>query len=134
MDDVALLASAQFDADWIDENQPVELCRTASRDLGGDPAAKRKPDHRDLAGKRVEHFAIEMDEVIHRVEILGPRRLAKARMRRRNDFAVLGEAVEKRRVGADRGDAVDEQDRPALAAPQHLEIDIAGPQPLGSHL
>ena len=128
MDDVALLAPAQFDADRVDQNQPIELCRAADRDLGGNPAAERKADHRDLAGQRVEHLAIEMHEVVHRVEILRPRRIAEARMRRRYDFAVFGEQIEKRRLGADRVDAMDQQDGPPASLAQHFEIDVAGSQ------
>ena len=45
-DDVALLAAAELDADRIDQHQPVELRMAAGRELGGDPAAERKADHR----------------------------------------------------------------------------------------
>src|SRR5207245_2880813 len=130
MDDVALLAPAQFDADRVDKDQPVELRRAADSDFGGDPATERKADHRDLAGQRVEHLAIEMHEVVHRVEILRKRRIAKAGMRRRDNFAMLGEQIEKRRLDADRVDAVDEQDGPPASPAQYLEIERPNREPV----
>ena len=47
--DVAALAVAQFDADRVGQDQPVELVAAGDRDLGRQPAAERQPDQRDLA-------------------------------------------------------------------------------------
>src|SRR5713226_2461217 len=41
-----------------------------------------------------------------------------------------GEQIEKPRLGADRVDAVDQEDGSPAAAAQHLEIEWPGPQPI----
>src|SRR5437667_1107624 len=130
MDDIALLASAQLDAHRVDQNQAVELGRPDNRHLGGDPSAERKADHSDpVVWNALQHVQIKADEIVHRVEIRGPGRIAEARMRWRYDLAMLGEKIEKRRLEADVVDAVEQQDRTAAGASpgaaQQLELETA---------
>ena len=98
----------------------------AGRDFGRDPAAEREADQRNPIRQRVEHVAPEMHEIVNRLEILGKRRAAEARHRRRDDLAVFGQKIDKRRLRADRVDPVHEQDRPPAAAPQHFELERPG--------
>lgn len=109
MRDVAFLAAAELDPDRVDQNQPVELAMPAGRDLGGDPAAERKADQGRAFGRnRVEHAQIDMNEIVHRIEITRARRVAEPRVRRGNDFPMFSEQIEKSRPRADVVDAVDE--------------------------
>ena len=116
------LAVADLDADRVDEDQPVELVAARDRDLGRQPAAERQPDQRDpLERQLVEQRQIEMHEIIDRVEIGRPLRVAEARRGRRDDLGLAAEQVEKPRVRMDRVHAVQQQhraSRPRRAAPQ----------------
>jgi len=50
------------------------------RDLRRKPAAERKADECHVrAWQRIQHFEVEMNEVVNRVEIPRPRRLTEAR-------------------------------------------------------
>ena len=98
MHDVALLAVADLDSHRIDQHEAVDPRRAGSRDLGGDPAAEREADQRRSAGQPVEHLTVEVDEILHRVEIGGARRVAETRSRGCQDLAMLGQPVEKRRA------------------------------------
>jgi hypothetical protein len=125
MREVPLIAAGELDPDRIDQHQPVELRVAADRHLGGNPAAERKTYHHGVVGQPVEHLAVELHEVVHRVEILRQRRLAEPGMRWGNDLAVLGQLVDKRRLPTHRVDPVDEQDR--LAAPRRSTSNSSGP-------
>src|SRR5215469_13032907 len=122
MHDVALFAAADLDAYRVDQHEAVDFWRAGGGDLRGDPAAEREADQCRFTGQRVEHLAVEMDEIVHRVEIGRPRRVPETRSRRCYDLAMLGQTVEKRGVRRDRVDAVDQQDWPSPAAPQHLDL------------
>ena len=47
VDDVALLAPAELDADGVDQNQAVQLGATVNGDLGREPAAEGEADKGD---------------------------------------------------------------------------------------
>ena len=80
----------------------------------------------------VEELAIEMDEVVDRLEVVGPRRGAEARMRRREHRSLARQQFEETGVRVERLKAVQEDDRPPAAASNDLEIDAADRQPIGA--
>src|SRR5262249_50884014 len=78
-----------------------------------------------------EDCEVEVHEVIDRVEILGPGRMAKAWRGRCRDLAMAAEKIEKDRLGTDCVEAVQGQDRAPDAAAHHFELDPLYPQPFG---
>src|SRR6266849_5360403 len=106
----------------------MAACRA---DLRGEPAAEGEPEQRHLvARQRVESGEIEMHQVIDRIEILGSRGLAEPGMRRDDELAIATEKNENGRLGIDRIEAVQYQDRTPLATTQHFELDPLQSQPL----
>ncbi len=63
-----------------------------------------------------------MHEIVNGVEIPWPRRVAKARARRRNHFATPAEKFEVGRCGIDGLEAVQQQDWATGAAPHSFEF------------
>src|SRR5271156_1492035 len=74
-----------------------------------------------------------MHQVVNRIEILRPRRLAKARTRRRDYFTVPAEEFEEARSRIHGLEAVQQQHRPACAASRNLELDTAHLQMSNGH-
>jgi hypothetical protein len=67
-------------------------------------------------------------EIVDRLEIRGPRRIAEARMRRSDDLRVLAEKVEKGSIGGNGLEAVQEEQRPAFPPAHDLQFEIADGQ------
>src|SRR5215813_12546245 len=133
VEDIGRLAVAELDAERIDQHQAVEPVRAGGGDLGGEPAAERGADQRDLpVRQRVEELAVEVDEVVDRFEVAGPRRGAEARMRRRKDGGAARQALQETSTRVERVKAVQEDDRTPAAAPDDLEIDVANRQSIGA--
>ena len=99
---------------------------TRRRDLGGEPAAERQPDERDLLVRQcVEDRQVEVHQVVDGLEVGRPRRVAEARMRRRDDLGVPAEQIEEPRVGRDMLHTVQEQHRTPRPAANHLQVDAS---------
>ena len=73
-----------------------------------------------------------MHEVADGVEVRRPRGAAEAGVRRGDDLGVAAEEIDKGRARIDVLEPVEEQERPARAAPQDLEIESADRQALGA--
>src|SRR5262249_42920865 len=58
------------------------------------------------------------------------RRVAEARVRRRDDLRVAAEAIEEGRVRRHGLKAMQEQERPACTSPYHLELETGNRQPI----
>src|SRR5207237_9598170 len=100
VENIGRLAIADFDADGIDEDELVDPVAARNRELRRQPAAERKADQRRLLPRQVfENLQVEMHEVVYRVEILGPRGMAKARSGRCDHLALPGEKIDKARFG-----------------------------------
>src|SRR5262249_42382720 len=126
------LAIADLDAERIDEDKFIESMAARRGDFGSEPAAKREPNQSDLSGgQHIKRGEIEMHQVVNRVEILVPRRVAKAGGRGCNNLAVASEQLEKRRLPIDCLKTVEQEDRVTRAATQNFEFDSVHRQPLG---
>ncbi len=107
--------------------------RAGGGDLGGQPAAERGADQRDpLVRQPVQQLAVEMDEVVDRLEAIGPRRGAETGMRRGKDGGPARQQLEEASPRIERVKAMQEDDRTPAAAPNDLEIDAAHRQPIGA--
>ena len=124
VEDVALLPAADLDADGVDQDQLVDAMARGDGDLGRDPAAERQSDHVDFSAREVvEQRQVEAHEVVHRVEILGPRRMAETGRGGRDHLGMAAEQIEKRRLWRHAVHAVDQQKGPAAPAPQLFQLD-----------
>src|SRR5712691_4000949 len=131
VEDVRRLTIAHFDADRIDEDELVQPMAACRANLRGEPTAEGEPEQRHLVVRqRVESCEIEMHQVIDRIEILGSRRMAEPGMCRDDELAVAAEKIEKGRLGIDRVEAVQYEDRTPLAPTQHFELDPVDRQPV----
>jgi len=131
VEDVGGLTVADLDAERIDEHQLAEPMAASDRNLRCEPAAERKPDECHLlVRQRIQHFEVEMHEVIDRVEVLRPRRLPKPWSRWRYDLAVAAQQLEEPSVGINGLKAMQQQDRAAGAAAHGFELDLPDLQPL----
>ena len=93
--DVAVGHAADLDAERIDQHQPAEAPRVAHRHLGGDPAAEAGADQDGvLQPQRRGEIEIQVGEVIDRAQPVRQRRIAPARMMRRNHPIALRQQVE----------------------------------------
>src|SRR5262249_24604032 len=128
IDNVALLAAADLDADGIDQDQLGDPRRRAHRDLGREPAAERIAEHdRLLELERIHQIEIEIDEVLETVEVIRNRRTGKARMDRLDQLEAFGETIGKRKPENRTAAAVQHQHAWTAAFPAHLEIDALQP-------
>ena len=133
VEDVRRLPVAELDAERADKHEAVEPVRTGGRDLRGEPAAERGAHERDLViRKAVNELAVEVDEIVHRFETIGPGRRPETRMRRRQDEGSLGQSLEEKGVRIERVKAVQKDDRPAAAAPDDLELDVTHRELIGA--
>src|SRR6185295_14441908 len=95
VDDVPLLAPSQLDADWIDQDQPLQAMRVDRRDFSRDPPPERQSDQRDLVvRKRIQYVQVQVYEVVHRVKLGRAWRVAEARVRRRHDLGILRQQIQ----------------------------------------
>ncbi len=126
IDDVALLAIADLDADRIGEHEMGEAFGRFDRDLGRDPAAERHPHHDHVAQvELVEQIEIEIGEIVHgreRPRLLGA---PEARMRRRQHPVARGEPRQRGRVGFDADAGMQKQQGSAGAPLDQFDLDAA---------
>ena len=122
--DVELVGLAGLDADRTDQRQAVEPLRHLRGDIGGDPAADREADEIGARQAQAVHqLEIDVGDVVDAVEPVRQRRLAEARMRRRDHAPLLRQQLEKRQVEADAAAAVQIEERRALPALEHIKLD-----------
>src|ERR1700722_6428124 len=74
-----------------------------------------------------------MYQIVHGVEVSGPRRVAKTRMRRRDDLGARSKQIEERPFRVHRVQAMQQQDRRTRALAQDLEVDATYRKPLDPH-
>ena len=99
MRNVTRVATAGFDTNCIDQDEPRQPGGIAYSDLGCRPATHRKAEQHNVPKvEGVQQIEIEVDEVLQGVEMLWDAASCKARMDRRNDVKPFCEPREKRQV------------------------------------
>ena len=122
--DVALLAAADLDADRVGEHQMRHPRRRLDGDFRRDPAAERHAHDGEVVERElVDEVEIEIGEVVDAIERLRRLRAAEAGMGRRQHARAGGEGVEHRRIGLEADAGMQEQERPAAPALDHLDAD-----------
>ena len=115
---------ADLDADGVGEHELADARGRFHRDRRSDPAAERDARQRYIAQvELVEQVEIVVGEVVDRIDALRQLGGAKARMRRRDQARLRREPVEHRRRRIEPDAGVQEQQRPALAALEHVHGD-----------
>src|SRR5262245_35777903 len=129
VENVRRLAIADLDPERVDQYEPIDAVAGLDGNLGSQPAPEREAHQRHrLVGPGAEDLQVEVHEIVDRLEVRGPRRIAEARMRRRDDLHVPAEEVEERRVVGNGLEAVQEEQRPAFPPAHDLQFEIADGQ------
>ncbi len=106
----------------IGEHQPGERCRDHVSYTHLD--VYKRQDHIRLRETRAIHqLEIEVGDIVDAVEPVRQRGFAEARMRRRDHAAILREPFDERHIHADTGAAMQPEERSALPALEHFELD-----------
>jgi len=92
VEDVRGFAVADLDAEGVDQNEPVEPMTALDGELGRKPPAEGQSDQGHLlVGQRLEEVEIEVDEVVHGLEIRRARRSPEAGVGGGDDLGVMAE-------------------------------------------
>src|SRR6266478_4024083 len=122
--DVGCLSVTDFDAERVDQAEPVEPVATLDGQLGREPAAEREAHQRRLlVRQRVEKIQVEVDEVVDRLEVRRARGSPEAGVRGGDDLGMTAEHFQKWGSRIDGLRAMQEQHRPAGAAAQYFQVD-----------
>src|SRR6267378_2454052 len=121
--DVALVALAEFGADRPDQDEARQVLAGLGRDLRGDPCAEGSADDDEVAqAELLDQVEVEIRHVVDRAHAPGQLRVPESGMRRGDHLRLAREQLDERFRAVNADVRMEKEDRAPFPPPEDLDV------------